>query len=69
MQSMVNIMVVCGLLPSTGIPLPFFSLGGSSIIITLAMCGFILNTSRGEESIENISEFDEVSLEDFSYLS
>ena len=62
-------MVVCGLLPSTGIPLPFFSLGGSSIIITLAMCGFILNTSRGEESIENISEFDEVSLEDFSYLS
>ena len=53
MQSLVNIMVVCGLLPSTGIPLPFFSLGGSSIIVTLAMCGFILNTSRGEDSVEN----------------
>ena len=69
MQSIVNIMVVCGLLPSTGIPLPFFSLGGSSIIVTLAMCGFILNTSRGEESVESLSEFDEVSLEEFSFLS
>lgn len=69
MQSLVNIMVVCGLLPSTGIPLPFFSLGGSSIIVTLAMCGFILNISRGEDSVENFSEFDEVSLEDLSYLS
>ena len=62
-------MVVCGLLPSTGIPLPFFSLGGSSIIVTLAMCGFILNTSSGEDSVEYLSEFDEGSLEDFSYVS
>ena len=42
-------MVVCGLLPTTGIPLPFFSSGGSSIIVTLAMCGFIVNSSRCEE--------------------
>lgn len=45
-QSLVNCAVVCGALPSTGIPLPFFSLGGSSIISTLCMCGFILNASR-----------------------
>lgn len=69
MQSIVNTMVVCGLLPSTGIPLPFFSLGGSSIIVTLAMCGFILNASRSEESVEILSENDEISLENLSYLS
>ena len=68
LQSLLNTMVVCGLLPSTGIPLPFFSLGGSSIIITLAMCGFILNASRCEESSEKKSENDEISLESLSYL-
>lgn len=46
LQSFMNIAVVCGVLPVTGIPLPFFSLGGSSIIVTMIMCGFILNTSR-----------------------
>lgn len=45
-QSLMNIAVVCGALPSTGIPLPFFSSGGSSIIITLCMCGFVVNASR-----------------------
>lgn len=54
MQSLMNCAVVCGALPSTGIPLPFFSLGGSSIIVTLAMCGFILNSSRA--NTENESE-------------
>lgn len=48
LQSVLNCMVVGGLLPSTGIPLPFFSGGGSSIIITLGMCGFVLNASRCE---------------------
>ena len=63
-QSLMNCGVVCGLLPSTGIPLPFFSLGGSSIIVTLAMCGFVLNASRAntENEIEvkvsdNYTEF------------
>lgn len=57
LQSLMNIMVVAGMIPSTGIPLPFFSLGGSSVIITLAMCGFVLNASRCEESSDY--EFDE----------
>lgn len=68
LQSLVNTMVVCGLLPSTGIPLPFFSLGGSSIIITLAMCGFVLNASRCEESSEKKLESDEITLETLSHL-
>jgi len=46
MQSLVNCAVVCGALPATGIPLPFFSLGGSSVIVTMMMCGFIVNASR-----------------------
>ncbi|MBR1640350.1 MAG: cell division protein FtsW [Treponema sp.] len=68
LQSIINTMVVCGLLPSTGIQLPFFSLGGSSIIVTLAMCGFILNASRCEELIDKSSENDEISIESLSYL-
>ena len=67
-QSIVNTMVVCGMLPATGIPLPFFSLGGSSIIITLAMCGFVLNASRCEEIDEKSMESDEINIETLSYL-
>ena len=45
-QSLMNVSVVCGIVPTTGIPLPFFSNGGSSIIVTLCTCGFIINASR-----------------------
>ena len=68
LQSVLNTMVVCGLLPSTGINLPFFSLGGSSIIVTLAMCGFIVNASRCEKIDEKVTENDEINIESLSYL-
>lgn len=55
-QSLMNIGVVCHLLPSTGIPLPFFSMGGSSIIVTLTMCGFILNASRCDDMADDTFE-------------
>jgi cell division protein FtsW len=45
-QSLMNIAVVCGVIPTTGIPLPFFSSGGSSIMVTLCMCGFIIHASQ-----------------------
>jgi cell division protein FtsW len=45
-QVMVNIAVVCGSLPVTGLPLPFFSAGGSSLMITLFMAGLIVNVCR-----------------------
>ena len=45
MQSIINCMVVCGLLPSTGIPLPFISLGGTSMLINYLAFGVILNYS------------------------
>lgn len=53
-QSLMNIAVVGGVIPATGVPLPFFSSGGSSMIFTLAMCGFIINSSRIEQTEENI---------------
>lgn len=46
LQVILNCGVVCGALPATGIPLPFFSSGGSSLIITLLMCGVVINISK-----------------------
>lgn len=67
-QSIVNCMVVCGILPSTGLPLPFFTAGGSSIIVTLAMCGFILNASRCEEKSEVNYVYEDVNLDTLTIL-
>lgn len=49
LQALFNIAVVSGLVPATGIPLPFFSTGGSSIIVTMVMCGILLNLSRSRQ--------------------
>jgi cell division protein FtsW len=48
-QALLNIAVVSGAVPATGIPLPFFSAGGSSLIITLVIAGLIVNISRNRE--------------------
>jgi cell division protein FtsW len=48
-QALVNMAVVSGLLPATGLPLPFFSHGGSAMVVVLIMCGLLLNLSRGPE--------------------
>ena len=45
-QVLLNIAVVSGSLPATGVPLPFFSAGGSSLLTTMAMAGLVLNISR-----------------------
>lgn len=45
-QALLNIGIACGLLPTKGIPLPFLSFGGSSILFTLAAVGILLNISR-----------------------
>lgn len=46
LQAVTNIGVVTGSLPVTGIPLPFISYGGSSLLTTLSACGVLLNISR-----------------------
>jgi len=45
-QAFINIGVVIGILPTTGLPLPFFSAGGTSISILLASVGILLNISK-----------------------
>jgi cell division protein FtsW len=49
-QAFINIGVVVGLLPVTGIPLPFISAGGSSLVISFAAVGILLSVSR--ETVE-----------------
>lgn len=45
-QAFLNMGVVVGLLPTTGLPLPFFSAGGTSVSITMAAMGILMNISR-----------------------
>jgi len=51
-QAVINILVAIGLLPVTGITLPFFSCGGTSLIVTLAMCGILLNVVSNKQPEE-----------------
>ncbi|GHU82293.1 stage V sporulation protein E [Clostridia bacterium] len=48
-QAFLNMGVVVGLLPTTGLPLPFFSAGGTSVSIFMAAVGVLLNISREDE--------------------
>jgi cell division protein FtsW len=45
-QAVINIAVVTGSMPVTGVPLPFISYGGSSLVINLCAMGILLNISR-----------------------
>ncbi len=45
-QAALNLFAVLGLAPLTGVPLPFVSYGGTSLVITLAAAGLILNVAR-----------------------
>ena len=48
-QAAVNASAVVGIAPLTGIPLPFLSYGGSSLVVLLASVGILLNIAqRGE---------------------
>jgi cell division protein FtsW len=45
-QTMINLGVVLGMMPTKGIPLPFISYGGSSLLVMLLATGVLLNISR-----------------------
>ncbi len=47
LQALLNIWVVTNTIPNTGISLPFFSYGGTSLMILLAEMGIVLSVSRG----------------------
>ena len=48
-QVILNICVVCNTIPNTGISLPFFSYGGTSLVILLAQMGVLLSISRSSK--------------------
>ena len=47
-ETFINVGAVIGLLPVTGIPLPFISFGGSSLVITMVAAGLLVNIARHE---------------------
>lgn len=50
-QTVMNVAVVIGLMPTTGLPLPFFSAGGTAVSIVMAACGLVIRIGRqGGES-------------------
>ena len=49
LQAFINISVVLGMMPTKGIPLPFVSYGGSSLFVTLACVGVLLNITKQAE--------------------
>src|SRR5579864_1169799 len=49
LQALINISVVLGMMPTKGIPLPLISYGGSSLFVTLACVGVLLNITKQAE--------------------
>ncbi len=50
-ETVINVGAVIGVLPVTGIPLPFISFGGSSLVITMAAAGILVNIARHEREL------------------
>ena len=50
-QAIINIAVVTSSIPNTGMPLPFFSYGGTSLVILLCAVGILLNISRQSKKV------------------
>lgn len=55
-QAVINIGVVLSIFPTTGIPLPFVSYGGSSLIVSYMMVGILLNISKHQRTEDESEE-------------
>ena len=45
-QAFINMAAICGLVPLTGLPLPFVSYGGTALVVAMAAAGIIVNISK-----------------------
>jgi cell division protein FtsW len=45
-QTVINVAVVTNTIPNTGVTLPFISYGGTSLLVTMALAGILLNISK-----------------------
>jgi cell division protein FtsW len=52
-QALINMAVITATLPATGIPLPFISYGGSSMLVSMASVGVLMSVSRGKRTKES----------------
>lgn len=50
LETIINIAVVTSTVPATGMPLPFFSAGGSSLVFLMTSVGILLNISKGSQT-------------------
>ncbi|MCD6345205.1 MAG: FtsW/RodA/SpoVE family cell cycle protein [Anaerolineae bacterium] len=57
-EVLLNVLVITGLLPFTGTALPFFSYGGSEMLITMAGAGMLLGISRGRPKGDAVAILD-----------
>jgi len=71
MQALMNMAVAVGLFPVTGQPLPFVSMGGTSILFACMAVGIILNISRYAEKEEDavVDESREFEVKDYPFIS
>ncbi len=54
LQSLINIGVSVGIIPPTGVPLPFVSYGGTSLLVSMGMIGIVLQISRANKEMKRI---------------
>ena len=57
-QTLLNVSVVSGLIPPTGLPLPFISAGSTSIVVFMAAIGVLLNISKNEKLSNTTNVFE-----------
>jgi len=59
-QSLINIAVVTGSMPVTGVPLPFISYGGTALVMNMTAIGILLNVSRQIEGKEELKQIEKI---------